>query len=117
MFIGLPHPPLYGYFLHGQCACNHEIFFVLEEFAAYEETPGHRERIILGRVVREGNSATIVPLNPRKLGYRIEWDGSRHTIAILGAPGKVKAGNDVRMEMEPVNALRRTLLPRCMPDG
>jgi hypothetical protein len=52
--------PFEGSFLCGNCACNHEIFYLIEGGMAYDYCPGHNDKKLIGTVVTNNNHLTVL---------------------------------------------------------
>jgi hypothetical protein len=76
--------PLYGYYdIDARCMGGHEIFLDLKMDLAYQYCPGHRDRKLVGRVIRDSSSATVVDPKDGKLWFRIDWNGIGHSLTFL----------------------------------
>ena len=110
--------PLHGiYDVEMRCMGGHEIFFELTEDAAYENCPGHRDRKKVGRIVRDQNSVTLIDLRDEQPWFRIDWDGSRHSMTFLKRPdsqsilGMIPARGEIQQVTNPWRRWIPALLP------
>ena len=112
--------PLYGNFDVGmKCMGGHEIFLDLEFSHAYQNCPGHRDRKLIGRIVRTKDSATIIDLRDSTPWLRIEWNGTTHSVSVIEKPdsqstiGMISASQTTNQ----VNNPWRLWLPRLLPEN
>lgn len=52
--------PLEGSFLIANCACGHDVFYLIEGGSAYDYCPGHKEKKLIGSVVTDKNHLTVL---------------------------------------------------------
>ena len=52
--------PLEGSFLIANCACGHDVFYLIEGGLAYDYCPGHKEKKLIGSVVTDQNHLTVL---------------------------------------------------------
>lgn len=52
--------PLEGSFLIANCACGHDVFYLIEGGLAYDYCPGHKEKKLIGSVVTNNSHLTIL---------------------------------------------------------
>ena len=111
--------PLNGMFdVQMKCMGGHEIFLELEGGSAFDNCPGHRERKELAKVIRDATSATIIDPRDDQPWFRIEWDGSKHTLVFIKRPdtqsvfGMIPARGEIHQVTNPW----RLWLPRLLPE-
>lgn len=76
----LKSKPLIGHFTVGDpvtCMCGHEDFLLIHEYSFYYYCPGHRERDLIGKVIRSKNIATLIN-NDGHIEFKIRWNGKAH---------------------------------------
>ena len=110
--------PLNGVFdVQLKCMGGHEIFLEITDDDAFENCPGHRNRKMAGRVVRDAKSATVIDPRDDRPWFRVEWDGSKHSLAFLKQPdsqsifGMIPVRGEIRQMTNPW----RLWLPRLLP--
>ena len=52
--------PLEGSFLIANCACGHDIFYLIEGGMAYDYCPGHDEKKLIGSVAEANNQIKVL---------------------------------------------------------
>jgi hypothetical protein len=112
--------PLHGLFDVGmKCMGGHEIFLELADDVAYDNCPGHRERKKVARIVRDESTATVMDPRDDRPWFRIEWNGSQHSLVFLKHPDSQSIFGmiPVRGEIRQVNDPWRLWLPRLLPEG
>ena len=110
--------PLLGVFdVELKCMGGHEIFLELNEDAAFEACPGHRQRMKVAEVVRSENTATVVDSRNGKDWFQITWDGSDYTIDFLKNPDSQSMFGmiPIRGEIKQMNNPWRLWIPRVLP--
>lgn len=111
--------PLYGNFDIGmKCMGGHEIFLDLETSNAYENCPGHRDRKRINRVVRTRNSVTILDPRDDLPWFRVDWNGSVHSLSFLKRPDSQSLMGmiPIRGPIHQVTNPWRLWLPRLLPE-
>ena len=111
--------PLYGIFdIQLKCCDGHESFLELSENDVYETCPGHRERRRVTKVVRDGESATVIDPRDGKPWFQIRWDGSKHSLEFFKRPdsqswfGMIPVRGDIEQVIDPW----RLWVPRILPE-
>jgi hypothetical protein len=110
--------PLSGIFdIQMKCMGGHEVFLELEGDSALGNCPGHREREFRAKVIRDDNSATVIDPRDEQPWFRIEWDGSKHSLTLLKPPDSQSEFGMIRVrgEIHQVNDPWRLWLPRLLP--
>lgn len=111
--------PLQGIFdVQMKCMGGHEVFLELSGDSAFDNCPGHRERKKRARVVRDAMSATIIDPRDDQPWFRIEWDGSSHSLEFLKHPDSQSVFGmiPVRGEIHQVSDPWRLWIPRLLPE-
>ncbi len=111
--------PLIGVFdVQLNCMGGHEIFLELAEDAAYDNCPGHRDRKKVARVVRDAKSVTVIDSRDNQPWFRIDWDGTKHTLDFLKRPDSQSMFGmiPVRGEVAQVTNPWRLWLPLMLPE-
>jgi hypothetical protein len=111
--------PLLGIFdVRMKCMGGHEIFLELADDAAYDNCPGHRDRKKVARVVRDERTATVMDPRDDQPWFRIEWNGSKHSLVFLKRPDSQSTFGmiPVRGEIHQVTNPWRLWLPRLLPE-
>jgi|GEM_PF-6368176 len=111
--------PLYGNFDIGtKCMGGHEVFLDLDTRYAYYNCPGHRDRRKIGNLVRAKDSVTIFNARDDSPFYRIDWDGSAHSLSFLKMrdSDSVKDDVPVRRAISQVTNPSRLWLPTMLPE-
>ena len=110
--------PLQGVFdVEMKCMGGHEVFLELSRDSAFDNCPGHRERKNWARVVRDESTATVIDPRDDQPWFRIEWDGSKHSLTFLKSPDSQSVFGmiPVRGEIHQVTDPWRLWLPRLLP--
>jgi uncharacterized protein (DUF58 family) len=101
-----------------KCMGGHEIFLEVTEDAAYDNCPGHRDRKMVARVVRDAKSVTVIDARDDQPWFRIDWNGSEHTLDFLKRPDSQSIFGmiPVRGKVEQVTNPWRLWLPLMLPE-
>lgn len=111
--------PLYGDFdLELRCAGGHEIFLRLEESAAYNNCPGHKDKALIGRIERTPEAVLVHRKKDDAPWMRITWDGKQHHLEFLQRRNSstLEGMTPVRGVLAQVLNPFRTILPRYLPE-
>lgn len=111
--------PLIGVFdVQMKCMGGHEIFLELTEDAAYDNCPGHRDRKKVARIVRDAKSVTVIDSRDDQPWFRIEWNGSEHSLDFLKRPDSQSIFGmiPVRGEVAQVTNPWRLWFPLMLPE-
>ena len=101
-----------------ECMDGHEIFLELTEDEAYDNCPGHRDRKKVARIIRDSKSVTVSDSRDDQPWFRINWDGTKHTLDFLKRPdsqsmfGMIPVRGDVAQVTNPW----RLWLPLMLPE-
>ena len=97
---------------------GHEVFLDLDTRYAYNNCPGHRERRKVGCVVRTRDSVTIIDARDDSPWFRIDWDGSAHSLSFLKSPDSqsIMGCIPVRGVISQVTNPWRLWLPTMLPE-
>ena len=76
--ILIPHitaRPLYGDFLipDVRCMCGHLLFYSIDETAAFDYSPGHQRRELIGSVERSDTSVIVTHHQTKKPHFRLDY--------------------------------------------
>lgn len=111
--------PLYGDFDMGlKCMGGHEIFLRLEEHEAFNNCPGHRDKDLIGKLERTGNSAIILRKKDNIPWMRVDWNGSFHSLVFLQSRNSSTL-EGMASKLTPLPQVTnpfRTKLPRYLPE-
>ncbi len=111
--------PLEGIFDVGmECMGGHEVFLELSGSEAFDNCPGHRERKMRAKVIRDNKTATIIDPRDDQPWIRIEWDGSGHSMEFLKRPDSQSVFGmfPARGEIDQVTNPWRLWIPRLLPE-
>ena len=75
--------PLQGSFLLGQCACGHEIFYLIEEAQAFDYCPGHKEKKLVGPVSKNGDLIRISRAKDLAPDFELKLENGGHYLRFL----------------------------------
>lgn len=109
--------PLHGdYDMNLMCMGGHEIFLRLENEFAYEHCPGHRDKILIGRIIRDEASLIILDQEGEHF-VRVQQDGDDLTVERLIWPKEPTILQLVgKRKIKQVNNPWRTWFPRMLPE-
>jgi hypothetical protein len=111
--------PLVGVFdIQLKCMGGHEIFLELTKSEAYSNCPGHRDRKKVADIIRNASSVTVIDPRDDQPWFRIEWNGSLHSLVFLKRPDSQSTFGmiPVRGKLEQVSNPWRLWVPLVLPE-
>jgi len=81
--------PLEGSFLVGNCACNHDIFYLIEAGQAYDYCPGHKEKKLIGATTQTSQQVTVYRENNNEPAFQLKLEDNTYYLRFPSLEGSV----------------------------